>query len=241
MPSTTPPTSWPDPRLHLARRLVGEGDGEDLVRARPAGVAAGGRCGWSAPGSCRCRRRPAPAPGRRAPRPPRAGRGSARRGRAPGRAGRRARRQRARRGLEGFRLVVDPVLIRGQGNRPAREWEARVRRCVRRLRAGILRCATSGRRPRRLPRQIPTVPTAAAQAPAAGFPQLRSSVADGPRHIRSETYAHDFTRCRREAARRAPSRLAAPRPSSAWRRPTARRRDGSGWRRCPTTCLPTSG
>ena len=36
MPSTTPPISCADPGLHLPRRLVGEGHGEDLGRPRPA-------------------------------------------------------------------------------------------------------------------------------------------------------------------------------------------------------------
>ena len=61
-----------DALLHLARGLVGEGDGEDLRRVRARRIAGCGRCGWSARGSCRFPRRPAPAPGRPASRPPRA-------------------------------------------------------------------------------------------------------------------------------------------------------------------------
>ena len=60
-----------DALLHLARRLVGEGDGQDWLGLARCGRCTGcGRCAWSARASCRCRRRPAPAPGRRSPRPP---------------------------------------------------------------------------------------------------------------------------------------------------------------------------
>ena len=70
MPSTAWPTIVADALLHLARRLVGEGDGQDLATAAPGRWRGCGRCAWSARASCRCRRRPAPAPGRRASRPP---------------------------------------------------------------------------------------------------------------------------------------------------------------------------
>ena len=61
-----------DALLHLARGLVGEGDAQHL--ARPGALAWPGcaPAGWSARGSCRCRRRPAPARGHRRLPPPRA-------------------------------------------------------------------------------------------------------------------------------------------------------------------------
>ena len=94
-----------DAVLHLARGLVGEGHGENLVRPRACRWAADARSARSAPWSCRCPPPPASAPGRPAPRPPRAGRGSGRRDRAPARAGHGARRQRHRRRLEGIAVV----------------------------------------------------------------------------------------------------------------------------------------
>ena len=109
MPSTTPPTSWPDPRLHLARRLVGEGDGEDLVRARPAGVqqvgdAGGQRPGLAGAGAGEHQHRAV----ERLDRGALVGVERVEVGRRA-RGDRGARRQRPRRGLEGFGLVVDPV------------------------------------------------------------------------------------------------------------------------------------
>ena len=54
-----------DAVLHLARRLVGEGDGEDLRGQGAAAWRGCGRCARSARASCRCRRRRAPAAGPR--------------------------------------------------------------------------------------------------------------------------------------------------------------------------------
>ena len=74
----------PHPELHLARRLVGEGDGEDLRRIGACRRDDDGRCASSAPASCRCRRPRARAPARRASPRPRAARGSALRDSAAG-------------------------------------------------------------------------------------------------------------------------------------------------------------
>ncbi len=59
-------------QLHLARGLVGEGHRQDFLRARAALAQDMGDARGQHPRSCRCRRRPAPAPDRRASRPPRA-------------------------------------------------------------------------------------------------------------------------------------------------------------------------
>ena len=50
MPSTTPPIRCADALLHLARRLVGEGDGEDLPGPGLAGGEDMGEPGGQHPG-----------------------------------------------------------------------------------------------------------------------------------------------------------------------------------------------
>ncbi len=78
MPSTVPPIKATDALLHLARRLVGEGDGENLVWPGAAGGQDMRQPDRQTRASCRCRRRPAPAPDHPAPARLRAVRHSAR-------------------------------------------------------------------------------------------------------------------------------------------------------------------
>jgi len=63
MPSTICPTMAADAQLHLARRLVGEGDAEDFRRPRPpgrqdVGDAGGQHAGLAGPGASQHQHRP---------------------------------------------------------------------------------------------------------------------------------------------------------------------------------------
>ena len=55
MPSSAPPESAPDALAHLARGLVGEGDGEDLARPGFAGGDQVGEAGGERGGLSRAR------------------------------------------------------------------------------------------------------------------------------------------------------------------------------------------
>ena len=60
--------------FHFARGLVGEGHGQNLVRARAPRSRGCARCAWSAPASCRCLLPPEREPAHPAARRPRAAR-----------------------------------------------------------------------------------------------------------------------------------------------------------------------
>ena len=123
--------AWPTRRLHLARRLVGEGDGEDLVRARPAGVqqvgdAGGQRPGLAGAGAGEHQHRAVERLDRRALR-----RGSGRRGRAPAARPRRGPTAGAAAASKASASSLVQVLMRGEGNRAARGKGSLRSRCVR--------------------------------------------------------------------------------------------------------------
>ena len=231
-----------DAGLHLARRLVGEGDGEDLVRAGAAGVQQVGDAGGQRPGLAGA------GAGEHQHRAVERLDGGALGGVEVVEVGRRprgggARRQRALRGLEGFCLVVDPacssaakVIARARGKGSLRSPS---------VPAAIGSSAVGGAGVRESGRPAANAHASHSRRASAGRMASRriATIADGLRHLAEQGNADEFA-FETAGGGRARARLgvwAGARPRRLGRRRRAGAATGSGWRGCPTTCWRTSG